>query len=339
MRDCSKPLVSVCIPVFNRKDMLRACLHSVVRQSLMDIEIIVTDNCSEEDLAEVVREIDDPRIRYHRNSKNIGGGRNFIRAASLAKGKYIKFLCSDDLLLPNCLDEAVKELESYPGADALLFKVASFNESGCTDRGAYPMPWKGLASGLKPTDHPQVFDFLKVSPTAVMFRASAFWEIGGFDLSVKAMGDWEIYARMLESGGGVVFSNQVFALYRVHSDNDARLQSSNFGFMHDILLLRRRKRILNRPVLNADNIWRQCSQSIREGKGLLPVLKVLFDYGYLGGFLFMLPVLTVKHLIDRVKRNIRSDNVLSCSTVGKNPELERLLNETWAMSRRDGHAE
>lgn len=337
MRDCSKPLVSVCIPVFNRKDMLRACLHSVVRQTLKNIEIIVTDNCSEEDLAEVVRQFDDSRIRYHRNSKNLGAPRNFVRAASLAEGKYLKFLCSDDLLLPKCLEEAVNELESYPGADALLFKVAPFNDNGWSDFGNYSLPWKGLARGLKPTEYPHVFDFLKVTPTAVLFKTSAFWELGGFDMSLQAMGDWLIYASMLESGGGVVFSDRVLAIYRLHADNDARLQSSNFGFMHDILMLRRRKRIPRRPVLDADNIWRQCSQSIREGKGLLPVLKVLFDYGYLVSFLFMLPVLTVKHLMDRVKGNLRN-NVLSCSTVVENPELERLLNETWAMSRRDGHA-
>jgi len=339
MQATTKPLVSVCIPVYNRKEMLRNCLYSVVRQTLKDIEIIVTDNCSEDDLAEVIREFDDPRIRYHRNSKNLGAGRNFLRALSLAEGKYLKFLCSDDLLLPKCLEEAVNELESYPTADALLFKVASFNESGWTDWGAYVMPWEGLASGLKITEHQHVFEFAKVSPTPGLFKTSAFWEIGGFDMSLKAMGDWELYARMLESGGGVVFLERVLAIYRVHSDNDARLQSSNFGFMHDMLILRRRKRLPRRPFANANTIWRQCSQSIRDGRGVLPVLKLVFDYGYLGSFLFMLPVVTVKHLMDRVNRSLRSDNVLSCPAVGDNPELERLLNETWTVSNMDGHAE
>ena len=339
MQTTTKPLVSVCIPAYNRKEMLRNCLYSVTRQTLKNIEIIVSDNCSEEDLAEVIREFADSRICYHRNSKNLGPARNFIRAASLAEGKYLKFLCSDDLLLPNCLEDSVKELESYPEADALLFKVASFNESGCKDIGNYGMPWKGHARDLKLSEHPQVFEFLKVSPTAILFRSSAFWELGGFDQCLRAMLDWEIYARMLQSEGGVVFLDRVLAIYRLHDNNDARVQSSNFGFMHDMLNLRRQERLPRRPIANADAIWRQCSQSIRDGKGVLPVLKVIFDYGFLGNFLFMLPVLIVKHLMDRVKRNLKPDNLLSCSFVGAESELERLLNETWTVSNSDGHAE
>lgn len=339
MQATTKPLVSVCIPVYNRKEMLRSCLCSVIRQTLKDIEIIVTDNCSQEDLAEVVRELDDPRIRYHRNSKNLGAPHNFIRAVSLAEGKYLKFLCSDDLLLPNCLEDSIKELEAHPGADALLFKVASFNESGCIDRGTYAMPWKGHARNLKLFEHPQVFEFLYVGPTAVLCRSSAFWELGGFDQCLRAMVDWEMYSRMLEVGGGVVFLDRVLAIYRVHADNDARVQSSNLGFLHDMLVLRRQKRLPKRPIANADAIWRQCSLSIRDGRSVLPVLKMVFDYGYLGNFLFMLPVLTVKHLLDRVKRSLRPDNFLSSSAVRADPELERLLSKTWAVCRVSNIAE
>lgn len=337
MQATSKPLVSVCIPVYNRREMLRSCLWSIVRQTLRDIEIIVTDNCSEEDLAGVVREFNDPRISYHRNSKNLGPTCNFIRAASLAKGKYLKYVCSDDLLLPGCLEESVRELEAHPGADALIFKVASFSDSGCIDRGTYPMPWNGHASNLRFSEHPDVFRFLNVGPTTVLYRSSALWELGGFDLNMKAMGDWEVYVRMLQAGGGVVFLDRVLAIYRSHTGNDALVQSSNLGFLHDLLILRRQG-LPGSPVANADVIWRQLSQFIRDGRSVLPVLNLVFDYGYLGNFLFMLPVLTVKHLMDRVKRNIGPEN-LSGLSAEADPELERLLNETWTMSRSYGLAE
>lgn len=338
MQATAKPLVSVCIPVYNRKEMLRSCLWSIVRQTLKDIEVIVTDNCSEDDLSVVVREFNDSRILYHRNSRNLGPCINFIRAAVLSKGKYLKFLCSDDLLLPNCLEESVKELESYPNAIGLLFKCASFDESGCVDMGISPLPWKGIAHNLNFSEHKKVFDYYRIGPTAVLYRSNTFWELGGIDLSVKNNGDWEIYSRMLQSDRGLVFFDRVLAISRIHDGNDSILQASNLGFLNDILNLRRQGRLPKWSIAYSDNIWRQLSQDLREGRSVLPVFKMLFKYGYFGNFLLMLPMLTVKHLMDRVKRNIGTEN-LSGLSAEADPELERLLNETWTMSRGCGLAE
>lgn len=330
-----KPLVSVCIPAYNRGKMLRACLWSVVRQSLSDLEIIVVDNDSEEDLKKVVLGFNDPRIHYYRNKINVGAANNFDRAAKLARGEYLKFVCSDDLLLPTCLEESVKALEAYPEASAVLFRYASFNSDyGYVDNGTYPLPWLGLAKNLCLPEFSEVYSFTNVSPTAMLFRRTVFESFGGYNRNLEAMGDWELYARLLRKGGGIVFSDHVLAIYLVHADSESQSQGANGGFFRDLMKVRR-DGFGGSALDNGEVIWRELSRTLRAGKNVLPVLHLVYSYGYLGHFVALLPLLAFKHLRDRFRRQKQwNDKVSDLSVpVSDKRELMRVLNETWNMSR------
>ncbi len=67
-----QPAVTVCIPTYNRRELLSRSLQSVLDQSLEDAEIIISDNASTDDTEEYVRSIGDPRVRYSRLPSNIG---------------------------------------------------------------------------------------------------------------------------------------------------------------------------------------------------------------------------------------------------------------------------
>ena len=93
------PLVTIGIPSYNRADSyLKQAVLSAVNQTYPNIEIIISDNCSLDNTEEVIRGINDPRIRYFKQSNNIGGLNNANFCVEQAKGDYFLLLHDDDLI-------------------------------------------------------------------------------------------------------------------------------------------------------------------------------------------------------------------------------------------------
>ena len=112
MTDYTGPLVSIGIPTYNRANSyLRCALRSAVSQTYKNIEIIVSDNCSPDNTESVVREFNDPRIRYYKQNENIGPSKNRDFCLEQARGEYFALLLDDDLIdddfISTCMD-AVK---------------------------------------------------------------------------------------------------------------------------------------------------------------------------------------------------------------------------------------
>lgn len=100
----SSPLFSIVIPTYNRAELLKRCLDSVIAQTVQDWEAIVVDNYSEDNTEEVVNSFHDSRISYLKNHNYgvIAVSRN--KALDLVKGQYVCFLDSDDAWYPNKLE-------------------------------------------------------------------------------------------------------------------------------------------------------------------------------------------------------------------------------------------
>lgn len=110
----SGPLISVVIPTFNRPAYLRLALASVVAQSYARLEIIVSDNASPEDPAGIIAEFNDPRIRLHRNARNLGITGNVLAGVARATGKYLAILGDDDVWRADFLATLLAPLEADP---------------------------------------------------------------------------------------------------------------------------------------------------------------------------------------------------------------------------------
>jgi glycosyltransferase involved in cell wall biosynthesis len=123
--------LSVCIPTYNRAVHLRNCLQSIASNrgaSAADFEVCVSDNCSTDDTAEVVRRAQqDVPIRYHRNASNLGIPRNFLNVVRMAEGEFVWLVGDDDLLLPHALQELAALVAAHPGVD--FFYVNSYHLS------------------------------------------------------------------------------------------------------------------------------------------------------------------------------------------------------------------
>jgi glycosyltransferase involved in cell wall biosynthesis len=110
------PAVTVCIPTYNRRELLARSLQSVRDQSLPNVEIIVSDNASTDDTGDYVRSLNDPRIRYDRLDTNIGLFGNLSRCLQLGTGRYRVMLPDDDLMLRGNLEAKVRYLDENPSA-------------------------------------------------------------------------------------------------------------------------------------------------------------------------------------------------------------------------------
>ena len=114
------PLISVCIPSYNNEDHIGCTLDSVLQQTCGDFEVIITDDRSTDGTVSVIKNFADPRIKLVQNEINLGIGANWNKAMSLATGKYVKVLCGDDLLYPDCLSHQTQALEAHYDSRVVL---------------------------------------------------------------------------------------------------------------------------------------------------------------------------------------------------------------------------
>lgn len=113
--EVGEPLVSVGVPVYNGERLLGQALESLRAQGHRNIEIIVSDNASQDGTEAVARAHAqaDPRVRYHRQKENIGVLANFDFVASQASGRYFFWAAHDDIREPNFVEELVGALERH----------------------------------------------------------------------------------------------------------------------------------------------------------------------------------------------------------------------------------
>jgi hypothetical protein len=108
--------VTVGIATYNRADRLRHTVESVLAQSFGDFRLVISDNASDDDTAEVVASIVDERLDYRRADVNVGAMGNFNLLIGLAETEFLMLLPDDDVLYPDYLARVVAALERYPSA-------------------------------------------------------------------------------------------------------------------------------------------------------------------------------------------------------------------------------
>lgn len=106
-----RPFFSIVIPTYNRAADLQFALYCIFQQTFSDFEVVISDNCSNDNTKSVVQNIKDKRIRYFRLKKTVGNAANFKNGIKRAKGKYV-FLHSDDdfILYPRSLGEIYSQI-------------------------------------------------------------------------------------------------------------------------------------------------------------------------------------------------------------------------------------
>ena len=117
MKTNFQPTISVLMPVYNCALYLVEADESILNQTITDFELIILDDCSSDNSAEIAKSFTDKRIIYHCNETNLGLANNLNVGLHMAKGKYIARMDGDDISLPDRFQTQIDFLESHPDID------------------------------------------------------------------------------------------------------------------------------------------------------------------------------------------------------------------------------
>jgi glycosyltransferase involved in cell wall biosynthesis len=206
--------VSVVIRTYNRAAMLPDALESALNQTLPAQEIVIVDDGSTDETAEVVSSYQQkhPEIRYVKTESNLGPGRAAERGVRECRSAYVAFLDSDDVWLPNHLEQIATEFANHPDAVLVFTRYGLLN--------ARREPLVDLVSEPPLSDPPWrqlVLKKIIVQPTRMAIRRAAISAVGGFP-SFTAGEDWALVVLLAARfPQGVIQSNTRSAFFRLHT--------------------------------------------------------------------------------------------------------------------------
>lgn len=216
----SGPLVSVIITSFNRELYIAESIQCVLASSFKEYEIIIVDDCSTDKTQSIISDFvcKYPNIRYYKNLSNLGEYENRNLAASYARGKYIKYLDSDDIMSEDCLEVMVSRMEKNP--EAAIGLISYFDET------------LDLFDGtLMPNELYHNFYFIgnliNCGPSSTIIRKDIFEMIGQFNL-VPYLSDVDFIFRVCSKYPAIILSKSLIS-WRRHPNQEYAYGLSN-GF-------------------------------------------------------------------------------------------------------------
>lgn len=208
----SPPQVSVLLPTYNRAQYVGRTVQSLLGQTYPDLEVVVVDDGSTDDTAQVVRQFADAPVLYiYQENRGVGGALNTAFRAS--RGRYIALSGSDDLWLPELLSEEVPILEGNPGIGLVYARAQAMDP--------YDLP---LAQVLgAPEKYPgHTFKSLlygdHVCGLTALIRREHIEQVGLWDEGLVANEDWDLWLR-LSLVCRFHFLDKVLARFRIHPGN------------------------------------------------------------------------------------------------------------------------
>jgi glycosyltransferase involved in cell wall biosynthesis len=137
-------LISIVVPTYNRAGFILKTINSLLNQQNNNFEIIVVDDGSTDDTSDVMRNVTDPRVQYHKKSNaERAAARNY--GARLARGSYINFFDSDDIAYPNHIEDAMQAIRnlSTPEVFHLGYDVKDANGNLIREAAVWPATING----------------------------------------------------------------------------------------------------------------------------------------------------------------------------------------------------
>ena len=224
----NQPLVSVFLPTYNQQNFIAASIDSVVSQDYDNLEIVIGDDCSQDNTWEVVQIYQSKypkKIKAFRNHQNLGITGNCNQILKQCTGKYVAFTAGDDLFLPKKISTQVELMEanekivlSYHDIEVFRskdnFTIRYWNHGEISAK-----PVVGLALKVAKAVIEDGNDFM--AAMSVMVKREAI-PLNGFDSRVPLASDWLMWIEILANSGKfdiVEFIPDTFARYRQHDKN------------------------------------------------------------------------------------------------------------------------
>jgi glycosyltransferase involved in cell wall biosynthesis len=243
--------VSICIPVFNGEKYIFQAVVSAQAQTYSNYEVIVCDNQSTDNTMNILMNIakDNPKIRIFQNPTNLGIVGNFNRCLELAKGKYIQFLCADDLLMPASLEQMVGHLDQFPKLSMVICAREIIDSTG-KKRGIKAYSTRDVyIKGIDVINRCFFGANFIGEPSAVLFRRSLARR--SFRADLNHLMDLEMWFYLLEKGDMFSLANPLCAI-RCHDEQMTEQNIQSGDLLRDNVLLY--KEYAHRSYMNKNSL-------------------------------------------------------------------------------------
>jgi glycosyltransferase involved in cell wall biosynthesis len=206
-----EPMITTIMPTYRRPKLLRKAIISVLNQTYPHFQVCVYDNASGDETHDIVTEIarEDPRVKYHCHSENIGGIANYNYGMKKVTSPFFSLLADDNTLLPKFFEDAIYSLNQHPEAILYAGEVVGIHDK--TGKRDYNSSHESWDAGLIFPPDGLLNIIEKGLPTAidgVLFRREVLDSIGVFDPSFNGAIDHDYMMRIAR--------NHIF--YRSKSD-------------------------------------------------------------------------------------------------------------------------
>ncbi len=209
------PILSICIPAYNRPVWLKRAILSVIEQRFSeDIELIISDDSTDTENSQIAEKILSNwtgKWQYLHNIPSLGMSQNWNRSIELANGSYILLLHDDDFLYPNSLQAIISTIKSQTKL-VFLFGAAVVDENEQILKyqrvSGYLCPKKALIEVLSNSSF--------VRFPAIVIAKEAFEYVGFFKANLAEPADLEMWVRLFRTYG-VFCKNTITCAYTVHS--------------------------------------------------------------------------------------------------------------------------
>jgi glycosyltransferase involved in cell wall biosynthesis len=231
---CLYPKISVLMPIYNRPELFKIALKSVIDQNCdFEYEIVIVDNNpydgKKDKNQEIIESFGSKNIFYYRNYENIGAFNNWNRCIELARAEYVTYCHDDDMLLPSCLN-ILKKIQSKSGTKA-IFSANNFidGKGGFIYKKNERKKVLGIFS-LKTFHSFSKLDIFMSCPgcNSVLFYKKHLKELGGFDNEYQPSSDYVLFINYIFKYGSVyneiptsnyrIYANSSFELYNKFAD-------------------------------------------------------------------------------------------------------------------------
>src|SRR3989338_4716382 len=208
--------ISVFVACYNYGRFLEKCLGSILAQTRPADEILMIDDCSEDNTRAVAKKFRG-KIRYVRNPKNLGSSKTFNLGPKLAKGDYILALSADDWLAPAMLAKEAAVLDNHPEIGLVYAQAYNFIDGKISLNVAKPAGSKSYI-GRQNDFELLLTQGCFITAQTPLVRKSIYRKLGSWDTNLRFCQDYEMFTRIAKHYP-LAYIDQPLAYYRIHKES------------------------------------------------------------------------------------------------------------------------
>ncbi len=274
-------LVSIMIPTFNQENYIGRAIESAMAQTYSNLEIVISDDASTDQTEGIVNTyLNDPRVKYFRQEKNIGRVNNYRKNLyEQVTGQWVLNLDGDDYLLNNnYISEAMKALDNFDAKDTVLICADRYESDEIEHVIDYNPEYSwtshnGKDSLLRYFSKDRLF---RIWHLTSLYRRDIAMKVGFYHHHIMSSDQESIFRLIMH--GDILYSNTKVAVWQVHSSNISKeLNKKNtISNLHEYVYVR--DYALENNLITPKKIKQWCSRSIR-----FTVRKYIKGYAKYGG--------------------------------------------------------